>query len=78
MRWVHPECGGWDSNPRRTSPSGPKPDPFGHSGTPARLHIMKTVYNKNLIKKHHINPYGSKIPSTGNIHKEISTPPIQQ
>ena len=49
------ECGGWDSNPRRTSPSGPKPDPFGHSGTPARLHIMKTVYNKNLIKKHQIN-----------------------
>ncbi len=28
-------CGGWDSNPRRTSPSGPEPDPFGHSGTPA-------------------------------------------
>ncbi len=54
------ECGGWDSNPRRTSPSGPKPDPFGHSGTPARLHIMKTVYNKNLIKKDHINPYRSK------------------
>ena len=29
-------CGGWDSNPRRTSPSGPEPDPFGHLGTPAR------------------------------------------
>ncbi len=22
-------CGGWDLNPRRPTPSGPQPDPFG-------------------------------------------------
>ncbi len=28
------ECGGWDSNPRRPTPSGPKPDPFDQARAP--------------------------------------------
>ena len=31
-RW----CGGWDLNPRRPTPSGPKPDPFGQARAPPR------------------------------------------
>jgi hypothetical protein len=27
-------CGGWDSNPRRPTPSGPKPDPFDLARAP--------------------------------------------
>ena len=27
-------CGGWDLNPRRPTPSGPKPDPFGQARAP--------------------------------------------
>ncbi len=30
IRW----CGGWDSNPRRPTPSGPEPDPFGQARAP--------------------------------------------
>ena len=29
-------CGGWDLNPRRPTPSGPKPDPFGQARAPPR------------------------------------------
>jgi hypothetical protein len=29
-----PWCGGWDLNPRRPTPSGPKPDPFGQARAP--------------------------------------------
>ena len=27
-------CGGWDSNPRRPTPSGPQPDPFDLARAP--------------------------------------------
>ncbi len=27
-------CGGWDLNPRRPTPSGPKPDPFVQARAP--------------------------------------------
>ena len=27
-------CGGWDLNPRRPTPSGPKPDPFDLARAP--------------------------------------------
>ncbi len=27
-------CGGWDLNPRRPTPSGPQPDPFGQARAP--------------------------------------------
>ncbi len=30
-------CGGWDSNPRRPTPTGLEPAPLGRSGTPAPL-----------------------------------------
>jgi hypothetical protein len=30
-------CGGWDLNPRRTTPSEPQSDPFGHARAPPRL-----------------------------------------
>ena len=30
-------CGGWDLNPRRPTPSGPKPDPFDLARAPPRL-----------------------------------------
>ncbi len=30
VRW----CGGWDLNPRRPTPSGPKPDPFDQARAP--------------------------------------------
>ncbi len=29
-----PWCGGWDLNPRRPTPSGPQPDPFGQARAP--------------------------------------------
>ncbi len=29
-------CGGWDLNPRRPTPSGPKPDPFDQARAPPR------------------------------------------
>ncbi len=32
VRW----CGGWDLNPRRPTPSGPEPDPFGQARAPPR------------------------------------------
>ncbi len=31
-----PWCGGWDLNPRRPTPSGPKPDPFDQARAPPR------------------------------------------
>ena len=31
-------CGGWDLNPRRPTPSGPKPDPFVLARAPPRFH----------------------------------------
>ncbi len=33
LRW----CGGWDSNPRRPTPSGPQPDPFDLARAPPHL-----------------------------------------
>ncbi len=30
-------CGGWDLNPRRPTPSGPKPDPFDQARAPPHL-----------------------------------------
>jgi hypothetical protein len=34
-------CGGWDLNPRRPMPSGPKPDPFDLARAPP--HILFTI-----------------------------------
>jgi hypothetical protein len=34
-------CGGWDLNPRRPTPSGPKPDPFGQARAPPHKLLMK-------------------------------------
>ena len=35
LKW----CGGWDSNPRRPTPSGPQPDPFDQARAPPHYHI---------------------------------------
>ncbi len=32
-------CGGWDSNPRRPTPSGPQPDPFDLARAPPHQSI---------------------------------------
>lgn len=48
------ECGSRDSNPGRPASTGPKPVPFGLSGTPAykKLRIQETIknLNKNFLK----------------------------
>ncbi len=36
-------CGGWDLNPRRPTPSGPKPDPFDQARAPPRLGVRYYV-----------------------------------
>ncbi len=33
-------CGGWDLNPRRPTPSGPKPDPFDQARAPPHLFVF--------------------------------------
>ncbi len=35
-------CGGWDLNPRRPTPSGPQPDPFGQARAPPHQSTTKT------------------------------------
>ncbi len=42
MKW----CGGWDSNPRRPTPSGPQPDPFDLARAPPPKQETITPINK--------------------------------
>ena len=37
-------CGGWDLNPRRPTPSGPQPDPFGQARAPPPAILGTRVY----------------------------------
>ena len=46
-------CGGWDLNPRRPMPSGPKPDPFDLARAPPR--IPRQYAAKQVLK-----PYAEK------------------
>ncbi len=48
------ECGGRDSNPGRPASTGPKPVPFGLSGTPAykkTKDTLETIENLNKFFK---------------------------
>ena len=40
-------CGGWDLNPRRPTPSGPKPDPFVLARAPP--HIYRKTNNNSGV-----------------------------
>ena len=44
-------CGGWDSNPRRPSPAGPKPAPFDLARAPPpkikqQKHLISIAFNR--------------------------------
>ena len=37
-------CGGWDLNPRRPTPSGPKPDPFDLARAPPHFGLLQILF----------------------------------
>ena len=41
-------CGGWDLNPRRPTPSGPEPDPFGQARAPPHPYWRGVIQNVPL------------------------------